>query len=64
LTTFCGVSYSVDKGEVFTLEDLITLVQAALKADLEPETPVFANVKFSITTPAPVKTLTIGDPNG
>ena len=64
MTTFYGVSYSVDKGEVFTLENLITLVQAALKADLEPETPVFANVKFSLTTPASVKTLTIGDPNG
>lgn len=94
MTTDPCVTHIAEKGEIFTLGDLVALVQAALKADFEPpsrprsahegprdsgvlailrslvglvlcsKTPVYANVKLSVMIPAPVKTITIGNPNG
>lgn len=57
------IGFTVEK-EPFTLGLLVKLVQDALKADIELTTPIFANVKFSVTTPAPLKTLVIGKTDG
>lgn len=43
-----------------TLDDLIQLVQKALKENIDGETIIFANVAFSWETPAPVKYLQVG----
>jgi hypothetical protein len=45
LTTDPCVTHIAEKGEIFTLGDLVALVQAALKADFEPAPDDIASVK-------------------